>query len=125
MNLANPKKLSISGLEGLAALLELLANYFKVEIGHKLLDHFRAVADPQQLNTASRVSISETERIPKLVKLAHIFRLLHQPPASSLKVMSIQLSKQRRSCTTREPLAKYLHRILTEGMKYLLQNLKL
>ena len=45
MNLADPKRLSIPGLEGLARLLELLTNYFKVEIGHKLLDHFRIVAD--------------------------------------------------------------------------------
>ena len=38
MNLADPKRLSIPGLEGLARLLELLTNYFKVEIGHKLLE---------------------------------------------------------------------------------------
>ena len=47
MNLADPKRLSVLGLEGLARLLELLTNYFKVEIGYKLLDHFRIVADPQ------------------------------------------------------------------------------
>ncbi|KAJ3709900.1 hypothetical protein C8R42DRAFT_729736 [Lentinula raphanica] len=46
MNLADPKHLSVPGLEGLARLLELLTNYFKVEIGHKLLDRFHFVADP-------------------------------------------------------------------------------
>src|ERR1700679_2171894 len=48
MNLADPKRLSVPDLEGLARLLELLVtNYFKVEIGHKLLNHFHIVADPQ------------------------------------------------------------------------------
>ncbi|KAH9893351.1 hypothetical protein C8Q73DRAFT_791215 [Cubamyces lactineus] len=55
MNLADPKHLPIPGLEGLARPLELLTNYFKVEIGHKLLNHFRIVADPQMLQASSRL----------------------------------------------------------------------
>src|SRR5258707_3325678 len=47
MNLADPKRLSVPGLQGLARLLELLTNYFKVEVRHKLLDHFRFVPNPQ------------------------------------------------------------------------------
>src|SRR5690606_5896132 len=39
MNLSDPKRLNVAGLEGLARLLQLLTNYFKVEIGSRLLDH--------------------------------------------------------------------------------------
>ncbi|OBZ70424.1 Transcription-associated protein 1 [Grifola frondosa] len=82
MNLADPKRLSIPGLEGLARLLELLTNYFKVEIGHKLLDHFRIVADPQMLQASSRMPLMENEGITKLVCLANIFHLL--PSAANI-----------------------------------------
>ena len=114
MNLADPKKLSISGLEGLARLLELLTNYFKVEIGHKLLDHFRIVADPQSLSIASKVPFSETEGIPKLVKLAHIFHLL--PPAAGIflenlinAIVQTETHMHYSTCNPfSEPLGKYL-----------------
>lgn len=131
MNLADPKRLSISGLEGLARLLELLTNYFKVEIGHKLLDHFRIVADPQALQMASKVPFSESEGIPKLVKLAHIFHLL--PPAAGIFLEHlinaiVQTETQMHFSTKNpfsEPLGKYLNRFPVEGINYLLQNLKL
>ena len=61
MNLADPKRLSIGGLEGLARLLMLLTNYFKVEIGSKLLDHFRYIADPAMLRASARIPLSDNE----------------------------------------------------------------
>jgi transformation/transcription domain-associated protein len=82
MNLADPKRLSVPGLEGLARLLELLTHYFKVEIGHKLLDHFRIVADPQMLQASSRLPLVDNEGITKLVRLANIFHLL--PSAANI-----------------------------------------
>jgi Phosphatidylinositol kinase and protein kinases of the PI-3 kinase family len=42
MNLQDPKRLSVAGLDGLARLLTLLTNYFKVEIGARLLDHMKS-----------------------------------------------------------------------------------
>ena len=65
MNLADPKRLSVAGLEGLARLLELLTNYFKVEIGHKLLDHYRVVADPQMLSTAATTPAPSAKSRPE------------------------------------------------------------
>ena len=131
MNLADPKRLSISGLEGLARLLELLTNYFKVEIGHKLLDHFRIVADPQSLQISSKVPFSESEGIPKLVRLAHIFHLL--PPAANIFLENlvnaiVQTETQMHFSTANpfsEPLAKYLDRYATEGVDFLMKNLNL
>ncbi|KAG9127635.1 hypothetical protein FRC07_011379 [Ceratobasidium sp. 392] len=82
MNLADAKRLSVPGLEGLARLLELLTNYFKVEIGHKLLDHFRVIADPKMLSDAAYQPLADNDEITKLVRLVNIFHLL--PPAANM-----------------------------------------
>ncbi|KAJ3542518.1 hypothetical protein NMY22_g3491 [Coprinellus aureogranulatus] len=110
MNLADPKKLSISGLEGLARLLELLTNYFK-------------------LNCPS--TLYGNRRHPKLVRLAHIFHLL--PPAAGIfleNLFNAIVQTETVMCySTRnpfsEPLAKYLDHFSVDGVKYLLENLKL
>ena len=68
--------------EGLARLLELLTHYFKVELGHKLLDHFRIIADPQMLRASSRLPLSDNETITKLNRLVNIFHLL--PSAANI-----------------------------------------
>lgn len=129
MNLADPKRLSVPGLEGLARLLELLTNYFKVEIGHKLLDHFRIVADPQLLQESSRLSLADNEGITKLVRLANIFHLL--PSAANIflepLVNAIVQTEAQMHFSTRspfsEPLAHYLDRYPSEGVDFFLRHL--
>ncbi|KAH7887705.1 hypothetical protein F5I97DRAFT_1804974 [Phlebopus sp. FC_14] len=129
MNLADPKRLSVSGLEGLARLLELLINYFKVEIGHKLLDHFRIVADPQMLQASSRLPLPENEGITKLVRLANIFHLL--PSAANIFLENLvnaivqteaQMHFSGRSPFS-EPLGKYLDRYPTEALDFFIRHL--
>jgi transformation/transcription domain-associated protein len=129
MNLADPKRLSVPGLEGLARLLELLTNYFKVEIGHKLLDHFGIVADPQMLLASSRLPLSEHEGITKLVRLANIFHLL--PSAANIFLESLvnaivqteaQMQFSGRSPFS-EPLSKYLDRYPVEAVDFFLRHL--
>ncbi|KAG6866480.1 hypothetical protein C0991_003998 [Blastosporella zonata] len=129
MNLADPKRLSVPGLEGLARLLELLTNYFKVEIGHKLLDHFRIVADPQMLNESARLPLTNNEGITKLVRLANIFHLL--PSAANIflenLVNAIVQTESHMCFSTQspfsEPLAKYLDRYPAEGIDFFLRHL--
>ncbi|KAJ7682762.1 FAT domain-containing protein [Mycena polygramma] len=131
MNLADPKRLSVPGLEGLARLLELLTNYFKVEIGHKLLDHFRIVADPQLLISASKLTLAENEGITKLVRLANIFHLL--PSAANIFLENlVNLIVQTESrmhfsgkTPFSEPLARYLNRYPAEGIDFFLRHLAL
>lgn len=82
MNLADPKRISVSGLDGLARLLELLTHYFKVEIGVKLLEHYNSIAEPSMLHEAAFSPISTNEEIAKLVKLINIFHLL--PAAANM-----------------------------------------
>ena len=128
MNLADPKRLSVLGLEGLARLLELLTNYFKVEIGYKLLDHFRIVADPQ---TFSKLPPTDTEGITKLVRLANIFHLL--PSAANVFLESlvnaiVQAEAQMHysgSSPFAPPLAKYLDRYPTEAVDFFLRHFHL
>lgn len=130
MNLADPKRLSVAGLEGLARLLELLTNYFKVEIGHKLLDHFRIVADPQLLQESSKLSLADNEGITKLVRLANIFHLL--PSAANIflepLVNAIVQTEAQMHFSTRspfsEPLARYLDRYPVEGIDLFLRQLQ-
>uniref|UniRef100_D8PQ42 Non-specific serine/threonine protein kinase n=1 Tax=Schizophyllum commune (strain H4-8 / FGSC 9210) TaxID=578458 RepID=D8PQ42_SCHCM len=129
MNLADPKRLSVPGLEGLARLLELLTNYFKVEIGHKLLDHFRAVADKQTLQASSKLALYNNEAITKLVRLANIFHLL--PSAANIflesLVNAIVDAEREMHFSSRtpfsEPLAKYLERYPSEGIDFFMRNL--
>jgi transformation/transcription domain-associated protein len=128
MNLADPKRLSVLGLEGLARLLELLTNYFKVEIGYKLLDHFRIVADPQ---TFSKLPPTDTEGITKLVCLANIFHLL--PSAANVFLENlvnaiVQAEAQMQysgSSPFAPPLAKYLDRYPAEAVDFFLRNFHL
>ncbi|RPD67165.1 atypical/PIKK/TRRAP protein kinase [Lentinus tigrinus ALCF2SS1-7] len=129
MNLADPKRLSIPGLEGLARLLELLTNYFKVEIGHKLLDHFRIVADPQMLQASSRLPLMENEGIKKLVCLANIFHLL--PSAANIFLENLVNAIVQTESALHfsgespfsAPLAKYLDRYPAEAMDYFMRHL--
>ncbi|KAK1236603.1 transcription-associated protein 1 [Marasmius sp. AFHP31] len=130
MNLADPKRLSVPGLEGLARLLELLTNYFKVEIGHKLLDHFRIVADPQMLQASSRSPLGENEGITKLVRLANIFHLL--PSSANIFLENlvnaiVQTEAQMHfsgKSPFSEPLAKYLDRYPEEGVDFFMKHIK-
>ncbi|KAM6495848.1 hypothetical protein JOM56_008554 [Amanita muscaria] len=128
-NLADAKRLSVVGLEGLARLLELLTNYFKVEIGHKLLDHFRIVADPQLLLASSRLPPSDNTNIAKLVKLTNVFHLL--PAAANIflegLVNAVVQTEAQMQFSTRspfsEPLAKYLNRYPSESVDFFIKKL--
>lgn len=130
MNLADAKRLTPSGLEALARLLELLTNYFKVEIGHKLLDHYRDIADPQMLQISSRLPLSENEGIQKLVRLANIFHLL--PSAANIFLENlvnnvVQTEAQMHfsgQSPFSEPLAKYLERYPTEAVDFFMRHLQ-
>lgn len=129
MNLSDTRKLTIQDLEGLSRLLRLLANYFKVEIGIKLLDHFRAIADPQMLQASARTPLSENDSINKLVSLINVFHLL---PATAIMYLKdlidavVQTEARLFSCAKSpfsEPLGKYVDRYAPDAMDYFLKNM--
>ncbi|ELU45462.1 Histone acetyltransferase SAGA, TRRAP/TRA1 component, PI-3 kinase superfamily TRA1 [Rhizoctonia solani AG-1 IA] len=129
MNLADAKRLSVPGLEGLARLLELLTNYFKVEIGHKLLDHFRVIADPKMLSDAAYQPLADNEEITKLVRLVNIFHLL--PPAANMFLealvsLVVQVETQLHSASPSPftaALASFLDRFPSESSEYFYRSI--
>jgi transformation/transcription domain-associated protein len=130
MNLADPKRLSVPNLEGLARLLELLTNYFKVEIGHKLIDHFRILADLNTLRDAAYSPLEDNEEILKLVRLVNIFHLLPCPGAGIFLEDLVNLVVTTEShlhaaspTPLTEPLARFLDRYPTEAVAFFSQHL--
>ncbi|KAL5037675.1 transcription-associated protein 1 [Batrachochytrium dendrobatidis] len=131
VNLADHKRLTVSGLEGLAKLLELLTNYFKVEIGKKLLDHLRLWAEPKVLEEISGRPIGDVEEIKVIVAILDIF---HRLPSSASIFMddiikNVLFLEQRvhRSISSpfRKPLIRYLNKYPTEATTYFLQKISL
>ncbi|GAN05230.1 conserved hypothetical protein [Mucor ambiguus] len=127
--LSNHKTLSVAGLEGLARLLELLTNYFKVEIGKKLLDHLKQWAEPKVLQEAAGKPLSENHEIKIIVAILNIFHLL---PATAhiflddlITVVLEMEGHLRRSVSSpfRPNLIKYLNRYPTETVEYFYNKL--
>ncbi|KAI8840240.1 FAT domain-containing protein [Chytridium lagenaria] len=129
VNLGDYKRLSVVALDGLARLLELLTNYFKVEIGRKLLDHMRHWAEPAALEDASGKPLSEIEAVKILVAIVNVFHLL--PATANIffddlvkSVLDLEmLIKRNISSPFRAPLIKYLNRYPTETVGYFLERM--
>ena len=116
MNLQDPKKLSVQGLDGLARLLTLLTNYFKVEIGARLLEHMKVIADDSTLQRLSFGLIEQNAQMKIVAAIFNIFHLL--PPAATTfmeELVNTALNleeKLRRTAYSplRKPLVRYLNR---------------
>ena len=124
MNLQDPKRLSVQGLDGLARLLTLLTNYFKVEIGARLLEHMKVIADEP---TLQKMSFGLIEQNPQMKIVAAIFNIFHLlPPAATtfmeeLITTALNLEeKLRRTAYSplRKPLVKYLNRYPKETWSF-------
>ncbi|OLL22884.1 Transcription-associated protein 1 [Neolecta irregularis DAH-3] len=120
MNLSDHKRLSTTGLEGLARLLELLTNYFKVEIGRKLLDHLPAWAESNVLHQAALRPLEEHQNIKIVVAIINVFHLL--PPTANMfladlidQVLMLEETLRRTQTSPfRLPLYKFLNRYSEE-----------
>ncbi len=129
MNLQDPKKLSEAGLDGLARLLALLTNYFKTEIGERLLTHMGVIADATVLQKSSFTLIEQNPQMKIVIATLNIFHLL--PPSATVfmpdlieRVMSLEVSLRRtHSSPFREPLLKYINRYPTEAWKYFTERI--
>ena len=130
MNLQDPKRLTVAGLEGLARLLNLLTNYFKVEIGARLLEHMKAIAEDQVLQ---RVSFGLIEQVPQMKIVAAILNVFHLLPSAATTFMGELIngvidieSKLRRTSSSpfRKPLVKYLTRYPKETWSFFLDKIQ-
>ncbi|KAJ9148385.1 Transcription-associated protein 1 [Pleurostoma richardsiae] len=115
-SLQDPKRLSVHGLDNLARLLRLLTTYFKVEIGARLLDHIKVLAEPNGLH---QISFTYFEQNSAMKVIAAVFNIFHLLPAAAEQfkervidtVLGLE-DKLRRTQHSpfREPLYKYLNR---------------
>ncbi|KAL6706246.1 transcription-associated protein 1 [Coniothyrium glycines] len=130
VNLQEPRKLSVENLDGLARLLKLLTNYFKVEIGYRLLDHLKSIADQNSLQKISFTMIEQNSKMKIVTGIFNIFHLL--PPSASTflkqiieKVIELEIALRRTHYSPfREPLIKYLSIYPKEALDYFLPILK-
>lgn len=127
--LSDHKRLKVAGLEGLARLLEVLTNYFKVEIGNKLLDHLKAWAEPGVLQQYSIKTLSGETNINIIVAILNVFHLLPsgafvfmQDLMNTLFFLEKQIRRQHNS-PFREPIAKFLNRYPVESLNFFLLKL--
>ncbi|RLV84171.1 Transcription-associated protein 1 [Meyerozyma sp. JA9] len=130
MNLSDHKKLTVSGLEALARLLELLISYFRVEIGRKLLDHLMAWA---QINTLRQIAGEDLENNHTVQIVMSILNIFHLLPAKAYTFMEEIINTlqyleghldRHQSSPFRTPVAKYLDRFADNCLEYYLQNYK-
>ncbi len=130
MNLQDPKRLSVAGLDGLARLLTLLTNYFKVEIGSRLLEHMKVIADDMILQ---KVSFGLIEQHPQMKIVAAIFNIFHLLPPSATNFMQdlinavLDLEQKLRRTTFspfRQPLVKYLNKYPKETWLFFQQHIQ-
>ena len=128
MNLQDPKKLSVHGLEGLARLLALLTNYFKTEIGERLLTHMNTIAEGTVLQKASFSLIEQNEEMRIILATLNIFHLLPSTAAVFMdqlvdRVLDLEKSLRRtRSSPFRDPLLKYINRYPKEAWDHFSQK---
>ncbi|KAK9475364.1 uncharacterized protein V1510DRAFT_427714 [Dipodascopsis tothii] len=129
MNLSDHKRLTVEGLDGLARLLDLLTNYFKVEIGNKLLDHLKAWAEPALLYQASGKLLTSQQNIRIIAEIMNVYHLL--PPTAhkfmdSLVTTTIFLEEHLRryqDSPFRPPLVKFSARYPSETVDYFVPKL--
>lgn len=130
MNLQDSKRLTVAGLEGLARLLTLLTNYFKVEIGARLLEHMRVIADEPLLQ---KVSFGLIEQNPQMKIVTAIFNIFHLLPPAATSFMGDLVNsvldleaKLRRTIASpfRHPLILYLDKYPKETWSFFQSRLQ-
>lgn len=129
-NLQDPRRLSVHGLDGLARLLQLLTTYFKVEIGSRLLDHIKILADSNVLQRISFTLIEQNDQMKIVAAVFNIFHLL-PPAAEHFKERLIdtclgleQTLRRTRYSPFRAPMYKYLNKYPKEIWMLLLAKIE-
>jgi transformation/transcription domain-associated protein len=130
MNLSDHKKLTVSGLEALARLLELLISYFRVEIGRKLLDHLMAWAQIDTLRQIAGQDLEDNHTVQIVMAILNIFHLLPakaftfmEEIINTLQYLEGHLDRHQNS-PFRKPVSKFLNRFPDNCITYYFKNFK-
>lgn len=129
-SLQDAKRLSLQGLNNLARLLKLLTSYFKVEIGSRLLDHVKQLAEANILQQLSFTFFEQNEMMEVIAAVFNIFHLL--PDAAEAykeRIIDTALELEEKLRRThhspfRKPVYKYLNRYCQGIWKLLLSRVR-
>jgi transformation/transcription domain-associated protein len=129
-SLQDAKRLTVHSLDNLGRLLRLLTTYFKVEIGARLLEHVKQIAEPSFLQ---QVSFTFFEQHNSLKVIASIFNIFHLLPDAAKQfkervidnVLDLE-EKLRRTHHSpfRLPLYKYLNKYPSDVWAFTLGKLE-
>ncbi|KAL2136937.1 hypothetical protein VTI74DRAFT_98 [Chaetomium olivicolor] len=129
-SLQDAKRLTVHSLDNLARLLRLLTTYFKVEIGARLLEHVKQIAEP---NFLQQVSFTFFEQHNSLKVIAAVFEIFHLLPEAAKQfkervidnVLDLE-EKLRRTHHSpfRVPLYKYLNKYPSDVWAFTLGKLE-
>ncbi|KAK4242261.1 hypothetical protein C8A03DRAFT_11533 [Achaetomium macrosporum] len=129
-SLHDAKRLTVHSLDNLGRLLRLLTTYFKVEIGSRLLDHIKAIADPSFLQQVSFTFFEQHNSIKVIAAVFNIFHLLPEA-AKQFKERVIDTvleleEKLRRTHHSpfRLPLYRYLNKYPSDVWAFMLGKLE-
>ncbi|KAK1766179.1 hypothetical protein QBC33DRAFT_453494 [Phialemonium atrogriseum] len=129
-SLQDAKRLSTHGLDNLARLLRLLTTYFKVEIGSRLLDHVKVIAEPNVLQQISFTFFEQNQQMKVIAAVFNIFHLLpDQARQFKERVIDAVLDLEEKLRRThhspfRIPLYKYLNRYPPDIWAFLLSKIE-
>ncbi|KAK4147258.1 uncharacterized protein C8A04DRAFT_9288 [Dichotomopilus funicola] len=129
-SLQDAKRLTVHSLDNLGRLLRLLTTYFKVEIGARLLEHARQIAEPAFLQ---QISFTFFEQHNSLKVIAAIFNIFHLLPDAAKQfkervidnVLDLE-EKLRRTHHSpfRLPVYKYLNKYPSDVWAFSLAKLE-
>jgi len=128
-SLADFKRLSADGLEGLGRLLELLTTYFKPEIGKKLLDHINLWSESVQNENLSDKLLNEREDVKVMIATLDVFYLLPAAAIGFLDDLMIwganieALLMRKTSNPFHQPLLKFVNRYAEPAAIYFVERL--
>jgi transformation/transcription domain-associated protein len=129
-SLQDAKRLTVHSLDNLGRLLRLLTTYFKVEIGARLLEHVKQIAEPSFLQ---QVSFTFFEQHNSMKVIAAVFNIFHLLPEAAKQfkervidnVLDLE-EKLRRTHHSpfRLPLYKYLNKYPSDVWAFTLGKLE-
>ena len=131
-NLADYRKLCVTYLQGLARLLELLSNWFNVQLGEKLLEHLKKWTEPDFAQKKIWRPGEELKIAAAIIELFHLLPTAASKFLEPLVQLVIQLelllpgTQHQNGMVSpyRAPLVKYVNRYAKESVEFFLTRLQ-
>jgi phosphatidylinositol kinase/protein kinase (PI-3 family) len=131
-NLSDYRKLSVTYLQGLSRLLELLSNWFNATLGEKLIEHLKKWTEPDFAQKKIWPPGEEIKIAAAIINLFHLLpsaasKFLEQLVSLVMKIETMLPGTQHETemCSPyRGPLVEYINRYATESVDFFLARLR-